>query len=111
MEHAQDAIFILNADGAEAAAMYAQRRHDMRLVITDMAMPFMVGPALIRALHRLNPEVNVLTVSGHMENARLAEITGHVPVKLLIKPFTIEKLLVTVRETLDGKTSGQVNLP
>ena len=94
-------------DGAEAMAAYVQRRHDVRLVITDMAMPFMDGPALIRALHRLNPEVRVLAVSGHMENARLAEVAGHVAVKLLLKPFTTGKLLVTVREILDGKTNGQ----
>lgn len=93
-------------DGAEAIAVYAQRRHDVRLVITDMAMPFMDGPALIRALHRLNPEVKLLAVSGHMENARLTEVAGHVSVKLLLKPFTTGKLLVIVREILDGKTTG-----
>jgi CheY-like chemotaxis protein len=89
-------------DGTEAVAAYAQRAREVALVITDMAMPYMDGAALIRALRQMNPRLRILAVSGLMDDARLAEIAGPAPIKLLSKPFTAETLLTTVREVLDG---------
>ena len=43
-------------DGAEAVAIYAQHKNEIAVVLTDMMMPIMDGPATIRALMRINPD-------------------------------------------------------
>ena len=88
-------------DGIETIAVYAQYREDIAAVITDAAMPFMDGPAAIRALRRLNPEVRILAVSGMAQTGFNAEIVGAGSVLFLQKPFTTEELLTTVRKILD----------
>ena len=51
-------------DGEQGLALYSQHQQNVRLVITDMAMPGMGGPALIAALKKLNPAVKIICTSG-----------------------------------------------
>jgi nitrogen-specific signal transduction histidine kinase len=44
------------SDGTEAVALYAQHKDEVKVVLTDMMMPYMDGPATIRALQKLNPQ-------------------------------------------------------
>ena len=44
------------ADGVEGLARYAQNREQVQAVVTDLMMPFMDGPAFIRALRQMNSE-------------------------------------------------------
>jgi CheY-like chemotaxis protein len=57
-------------DGATALSLYAERRSDISLVITDMMMPGMDGAATIRALKNLDPDVLVIAASGMMHEER-----------------------------------------
>ena len=52
------------SDGTEALAIYAQNSLEIRIVLTDMAMPFMDGAATIRALRKLNPDLAIIAASG-----------------------------------------------
>jgi nitrogen-specific signal transduction histidine kinase len=88
-------------DGADGLSLYAQRRGQVKLVVTDMAMPIMDGPTTIRALKRLEPKLSIIASSGlgspgSFHSADL--VRGY-----LIKPFTTEQLLKTVREAIDAK--------
>ena len=91
---------ITAADGTEAIALYAQHKDDIRLVLTDVMMPFMDGPVTIRALHKLNPHVKIIASSGLAENVKMAEFNGGVKA-FLPKPYTAEKLLTTLKELLN----------
>jgi CheY-like chemotaxis protein len=91
---------ITAADGTEAIALYAQHKDDIRLVLTDLMMPFMDGPVTIRALHKLNPHVKIIASSGLAENVKMAEFNGGVRA-FLPKPYTAEKLLTTLKELLN----------
>lgn len=77
--------------GAEAVALFA-RTPEIDLVLTDMAMPVMDGPALILALRSLNPEVRIVASSGL---STAPEVEYFVP-----KPYTAEVLLRTVQAAL-----------
>ncbi len=63
-------------DGAEAVATYAQHRQEIAAVVADMAMPIMDGPATIRALMRINPEVKIIATSGLNSNSSVAKAAG-----------------------------------
>ena len=43
---------------------YAEKREEIRLVVTDMMMPFMDGAATIRALRKIGPTVKIIATSG-----------------------------------------------
>jgi hypothetical protein len=85
-------------DGTEAIAIFAEQKGEIDLVLTDMLMPLLDGPATIRALRRLDPEVRIIAASGLSENESVAETFQNA--KFLLKPFTTEKLLSTVNQTL-----------
>jgi two-component system cell cycle sensor histidine kinase/response regulator CckA len=88
-------------DGAEAVALYAEHKDEIRAVLTDTMMPYMDGPATIRALYRLNPRVKVIATSGLDANGDLVETAGAGVKAFLSKPFTAEKLLLTLAGVLN----------
>jgi PAS domain S-box-containing protein len=87
------------ADGTEAIALYAQHKDEIRVVLTDLMMPYMDGPVTIRALQKLNPNVKIIASSGLTENSRALE-----GVKLFLpKPYTAERLLNALAEVIGAR--------
>ncbi|MDF3059277.1 MAG: sensor hybrid histidine kinase [Rariglobus sp.] len=91
---------IVARDGAEAVALYAQHRDTIAVVVTDMVMPIMDGPATINALMRINPRVLIIAASGLNSNGRVAKAAGAGVTHFLPKPYTAETLLITLRDVL-----------
>jgi PAS domain S-box-containing protein len=87
-------------DGAEAIAIFAAHREEVRVVITDMMMPYMDGPATIRALRRLDPKVRIIATSGLKADDKTAEAAQLGVAAFLQKPYTAEALLKTVATEL-----------
>lgn len=88
---------VLAAEGSEALAIYASRAKDIALVLTDMMMPVMDGPAMIQVLLKLNPSVKIIAASGFIANGRLSDSgIKH----FLSKPYTAETLLKTLKRAL-----------
>ena len=90
-------------DGAEAVTLFRRRKGRINLVLTDLMMPIMDGPALIRALRQLDPEAKVIAVSGLASQARLAEVDNLNLQAFLTKPYTTEELLGTLRQALTAR--------
>jgi PAS domain S-box-containing protein len=88
------------ADGTEALAIYADRKNEIAVVLTDMVMPFMDGPATIRALHRMNPEVKIIAASGLAASHKPGEGSLEGVQIFLNKPYTAEKLLTALAQLL-----------
>jgi signal transduction histidine kinase len=72
----------------------------LHLVLTDVVMPGMNGPALADRIKALRPSVKVLYTTGYSRNAVLSPALDR-EVGLLPKPFTIDQLMSKVRQTLD----------
>jgi CheY-like chemotaxis protein len=87
-------------DGAEALAEYFSQKTPVDLVLTDLNMPIMDGPALIRALKKLDPAIRIVAATGVADKAKLAEIAEADLKAFLAKPFTAEKLLRVLAEAL-----------
>lgn len=89
--------------GAAAVALYASRRDEVAVVLTDMSMPIMDGPTLIVALKALDPDVQIIGSSGLdklVSRAADAGVQHFIP-----KPYTLRTLLQTLARAL-GKTAG-----
>ncbi|MCI0662025.1 MAG: response regulator [Acidobacteria bacterium] len=89
-------------DGTEAVALYAEHKDEIKVVMTDTMMPYMDGPATIRTLQRLNPQVKVIAISGLDANRSLVESAGTGVNTFLLKPYSAEKLLLTLAEILNN---------
>jgi PAS domain S-box-containing protein len=88
------------SDGVEAIRLYAQHKDDVRLVVTDMMMPLMDGPTMIRTLQKMNPQVVVLGSSGLSETGKATEARALGVKEILTKPYNAETLLRTVAQML-----------
>ena len=60
-------------DGTEGLAVYAEHKKKIDAVVMDMVMPYLDGPATIRAIQRLNPEVKIIASSGLSANDKTFE--------------------------------------
>jgi PAS domain S-box-containing protein len=95
-------------DGAEALSVFVQHRAEVALVLTDLMMPVMDGSATVEALRRMVPELKTIVMSGVADAAgNLAIASANRNLRFLLKPFTLESLLVTVSGTLAAPLAGQ----
>jgi CheY-like chemotaxis protein len=92
---------VLACDGIEALAIYGELKGAIRLVLTDMMMPVLDGPATINRLLALDPALPIIAASGLDVSSTTAHAFHDAVKAVLSKPFTAEALLRTVREVLD----------
>ena len=102
---------LLAGDGTEALALYGKNQNQVHAVVTDLLMPFMDGFSLIRALHKLNPQVKILTISGQLVGSEVEGTPPLGPQALLSKPFGAGAFLKALHELLHGKATGGAEPP
>jgi PAS domain S-box-containing protein len=90
---------LIAEDGAGAVALYAEHRRQIRLVLTDMVMPIMDGPATVHALQKLDPEVCIVVASGYTATDRTSERLPGIT-WVLSKPYTAKTLLTVLQDVL-----------
>ena len=88
------------ADGARAVEL-VRATPSIGLLVTDVMMPGMLGPALAAAVHDIVPGLPVLYMSGYSEEvAREGLLDPSIP--FLAKPFSPDRLADKVREVLEA---------
>jgi signal transduction histidine kinase/CheY-like chemotaxis protein len=90
------------ANGREALARFADAGEPVRLVLTDLMMPSMDGPTMIKRLRATAPHVPVIAMSGLMPEGAQHDAVELDVAAFLAKPYTAEALLRTLRLVLDG---------
>jgi two-component system cell cycle sensor histidine kinase/response regulator CckA len=94
---------ITAAEGREGAAMFAKQRDEIRLVVSDVMMPQMDGPGMLRELRRTGSTVKSIVITGLGEENRIAEAKAAGADVILHKPFTADELLTDVKQLMaDG---------
>jgi PAS domain S-box-containing protein len=93
-------------DAPEALAIFAQRRDEISLVLTDLSMPIMDGLALIRTLQKMKPNVRIVASTGRGAQGNEAYELARLKVSAcLSKPYNKEKLLTTLHEVIHNETT------
>lgn len=90
-------------DGVEAIDLFTKNRDEIKAVVTDMMMPNLNGPQLVRKLQELAPDLKVIGVSGLGSEASLNKAGKEFVKSFLRKPFSPESLLVKLREILSAR--------
>jgi signal transduction histidine kinase/ActR/RegA family two-component response regulator len=89
-------------DGESALRIVERRGERLHLLLTDVVMPKMVGPELVRRLISRHPDVKVLYMSGYPDGALGEHGVLEPGATFLQKPFTPQGLANKVRQVLDG---------
>ena len=92
----------LEAKDADMAIFLAQFYGEpIHLVISDVVMPGMNGPRLIRRMNAYRPNLKVLYMSGYTDNVIAQHGILKKGVNFIQKPFSMEALSRKIREVLD----------
>jgi CheY-like chemotaxis protein len=92
----------VDAVGSGEAALALALAHDYALIISDLQMPNMDGPALYEQLRHRRPSSRWLIVTGDTMGERSHSFLERSQLPALAKPFTREQLLERVAKCLAG---------
>jgi two-component system cell cycle sensor histidine kinase/response regulator CckA len=97
---------VLEASGGEEA-LEIVREHaaTIHLLVTDVVMPNMDGPTLVRAVKRLRPDMAVIFMSGYAEEAFRRNDEKAEELHFLPKPFGLKQLAAKVKDVLSQTPS------
>ncbi len=90
------------SSGRDALRLIESSPVPIHLLLTDVRMPGMNGRELAERAQQCTPGIKVLLISGYTEEADFYDWASAAGVVFLPKPFNVEDLERTVRETLDG---------
>ncbi len=89
-------------DGLEALGRMIAAGEEFDLVLSDVVMPSMDGPAMAREIRALRPELPVLFMSGYAEEQLRREID--IPnMYFLAKPFSVAQICTAVEDVLKAR--------
>jgi two-component system cell cycle sensor histidine kinase/response regulator CckA len=94
-------------NGVEALDILARRNGEIDLVVSDVVMPEMDGPTLLKEMRKKNPNLRMIFVSGYAEEAFQRNLPPEAEGKysFLAKPFTLKQLVAAVKETMATPSS------
>jgi two-component system cell cycle sensor histidine kinase/response regulator CckA len=93
-------------DQNNAIELCARRDLKLDLLLTDVVMPNMSGPELVKTVQPLRPELKVIYMSGHTRDRFAASGIDEANVNFIQKPVMPEALTARLREVLDSKSTG-----
>jgi PAS domain S-box-containing protein len=97
---------LLAADGEKALEMWQEKKKRIDLILLDLVMPNLGGPATLARLREMDPSVKVLICSGYRSKEEELKTLKMADVPLIMKPFRPEDLAARVREVLDGRKNA-----
>lgn len=86
--------------GTEALAVMEETGGTIDLVVSDVVMPEMDGPSLLRELRKTRPDLKIIFVSGYAEDAFAKNLPEGEQFHFLPKPFSLKQLATAVKEAL-----------
>ena len=92
---------VLTAANGEDALAILGRGDPVDLLISDVVMPLMDGPTMVREARKDHPDLPILFMSGYAEE-QLRKSIDIDQMAFLPKPFSVQELAKAVRDTLDA---------
>ena len=97
---------VMAEDGQTALGLIEQKTPD--LVLLDMKMPGMDGPAILAEIRNKHDALPVIIITGNTEGELVCRALQYGPLMVLPKPFHGQQLLDGVRGTLNGSQQERV---
>jgi len=93
---------VVTADNGEDALEYLARGEPIELLISDVVMPGMDGPTMVREARQSRPDIKILFMSGYAEE-QLRKSIDIENVNFLPKPFSVTDLAAAARRAIGTK--------
>ena len=93
---------VITADNGEDALEILGRNEPVDLLISDVVMPGMDGPTMVREARQSRPDLKILFMSGYAEE-QLRKSIDIENVNFLPKPFSVTELAEAARRTVMAK--------
>ena len=87
------------SDGDEGLELVRAGQHQFDMVVSDVVMPSMDGPAMAREIRKIAPALPVLFMSGYAES-QLREQIDIAAMHFIAKPFSVQQIADKVAEVL-----------
>jgi two-component system, cell cycle sensor histidine kinase and response regulator CckA len=88
--------------GAEALEVFSNYDGDVDLVVSDVVMPEMDGPTLMKQLRGSHPHLKIIFISGYAEDSFRRNLPENEEFMFLQKPFDLKQLAAAVKAALQG---------
>jgi two-component system, cell cycle sensor histidine kinase and response regulator CckA len=94
---------VVEARSGEAALdIIAAGTERIDLLITDVVMPRMDGPGLIREVRQTHPDMKIIFISGYTEDSFRKRLDSDADIHFLPKPFSLKQLAAKVKEVMNA---------
>ena len=93
--------------GSGAEALEDLKLNPCDVIVLDIRMPGMDGLATLKEIKRINPEVEVIILSGHASMDAAFEINRLGGYDYLMKPCPLEELLLKIEAAYDKKVDRE----
>ena len=90
------------SSGVEALEIFKELDGNVDVVVSDVVMPEMDGPTLLRELRKLQPDIKFIFVSGYAEDAFAKNLPEDAKFDFLPKPFSLKQLATVVKDMLES---------
>ena len=87
-------------NGLEALDIVASQNGAVDIVVSDVVMPEMDGPAFLKQVRKTNPNLKIIFVSGHTNEAFKTSLDKNETFAFLPKPFSLPQLAAKVKDEL-----------
>jgi len=96
-------------DGVEALEVAARHAGVIHLVLSDVLMPRMGGPAFAKQLQETRPDIKIILMSGYAEYSGTQQGQSPSQGVVLQKPFSLSSLIGAVSDVLQEKPLSQMS--
>jgi len=98
------------SDGQEALAVSAAHNHQIDLVLSDVVVPGLNGPAIVDKIRAAGGRPRTLFMSGYSDHPILQDRSLQASVNFIQKPFAPNAIARKIREILDAGVTGSAGL-
>ena len=91
---------LLAQDGHQAIRICMQFTGPIDLLLTDVMMPKMKGPEVMKRVKQMRPDIGVLFMSGYTNDVTVRQGISNADVSFIQKPFSSTELTHKLREAL-----------
>src|SRR5437763_16463582 len=91
---------LLAQDGHQAIRICMQFTGPIDLLLSDVMMPKMKGPEVMKKVKQLRPDIGVLFMSGYTDDVTVRHGISNAEVSLIQRPFSYTELTNRLREAI-----------
>ena len=96
---------VIEAESGEAALkVIREAKERIDLLITDVVMPQLDGPALVREVRSIRSDMKVIFISGYAEDAFRKRLDRDCNTDFLSKPFNLKQLASKVKDIIGNSS-------